>query len=320
MAALEPGDESSGANLSAIRTVSVFADSAYCAYCAEAVLDGSEGPEHAVPAAINGRFTTPSVCTPCNGWAGNEIDQPWLNDPFVLDARFAHRIPDRRGRLVKRSPWLAGVTDDGARVALGRDGVPVMRNSVVERDETTGTVRITAGDQATLDGLIDRERRRAERQGRSWTTGEQQALSTRPQVTGSVESSPGLWERLAAKAALALLAEARSAAWRRSPSAQILRERMRNMNLTVADVELFRDEVIASFAATPATAVIVRTVGPHVTLSVSLLGIFTLRFLLAEDLRGVDLAWVSDPVMPAHSCHGTLGEVLHARHVALGLL
>lgn len=94
------------------------------------MLTGSEEFEHALPAAIGGRLTTNTVCVPCNRWAGRDIDQPWLDDPFVLDCHFEHQIPDRRG-TINSSPFLTGKTEDWRWVSLGRDGVPVLRNAGV---------------------------------------------------------------------------------------------------------------------------------------------------------------------------------------------
>lgn len=44
-----------------------------CVYCGEAVLTSKEEPEHAVPAAINGRWTVKIVCTSCNHEIGELI-------------------------------------------------------------------------------------------------------------------------------------------------------------------------------------------------------------------------------------------------------
>lgn len=172
--------------------MSVSDDSTLCAYCGEPGLAGNEEPEHAIPAAINGRFTTRPVCVPCNRWAGQEIDQPWLNDPFVLDVRFQARIPDRRGKLLQRSPLLTGVTEDGRRIELGSDGTPELRNSVVRRDTESGEVHIVAPDQATLDKLLERERKKAEAKGRSWTADAQSSMPDWPQLsaTGMVWPRP----------------------------------------------------------------------------------------------------------------------------------
>lgn len=295
-------------------------DSTVCAYCGRPTLTGNDEPEHAIPAAINGRFTTRAVCVPCNRWAGREIDQPWLNDPFVLEVRFEARVPDRRGKVLERSPFRTGVTQDGRRIELGPDGTPKLLNSVVRRDRETGEVHIVAPDQVTLDMLVERERRKAEPEGKSWTAGRQSTTSDRPRVSGTGMVWPGRWERMAAKASLALLAEVQPAAWRRSPSAVLLREKLRDMNRAVSQVGLYSSEAVESFAASPATAISVMTVGARPILNVSLVGIFTVRFALADDLKGTDQAWVSDPLDPRRSCSGTFTEVIYARHRALGYL
>src|SRR4051812_29181477 len=122
--------------------------SATCAYCAKPTLVGGEPPEHALPAAINARFTTSAVCSACNLWAGEEIDRPWLADPYVRHVRVMHQIPDRRGTTLEHDPLLRGVTADGTHVAMGRDGRPVALNSPIKRDPESGTVQIRARDQA----------------------------------------------------------------------------------------------------------------------------------------------------------------------------
>jgi hypothetical protein len=46
---------------------------------------------------------------------------------------------------------------------------------------------------------------------------------------------------------------------------------------------------------------------------VSLMGIFQLAIPLANDLSGLDVAWVSDPLEPSRSCSGSLAEVIGMR-------
>jgi hypothetical protein len=53
---------------------------------------------------------------------------------------------------------------------------------------------------------------------------------------------------------------------------------------------------------------------------VSLLGIFGVGFVLAEDLDRSDWVWVADPHDRAADAEGRLAEVIYARHQAAGLL
>lgn len=296
-----------------------MSDEELCIYCGKPVLTGNEDPEHAVPAAINGRLTTDGVCVPCNRWAGKEIDQSWLGDPSVLDVRFSDRIPDRRGRLVTASPMLTGTTADGRRVTLGPDGHPRQLNTPVTRDPARGDMTISAPDQASLDAQMVKQKRKAEAAGKTFTPGRQQTKSDQPQVSVQIETSPSLWRQMAAKVALALLGEQQPVAWRKSASAEILRKEM-GTSRPHKDVRLDRLEAVDLFAARPATAVVLcRTPnGPAIT--VSLMGFFGATFQLTDDLDRPDWAWVSDPIDPSRNAGGPIGQVIYVRHKALGLL
>jgi len=292
-------------------------DDDLCAYCGQPVLTGTEDPEHAIPAAVGGRLTTKAVCVPCNRWAGRDIDQPWLDDPLVLDCRFQYRIPDRRGRTVDSSPLLTGKTDDGRWVTMGRDGVPVLRNAPVTIDGSTGQMRITAADTDALKAQTDKQVRKLQAAGRTVTPIEIGAASDQPQITGGGQVEPGRWHRMGAKIALALLAEQQPAAWRRGESANRLRAAMRSRP-TASEVRFVSIEAIAAFAPRPATAVVVSPPGP--TTMVSLLGIFGVAFVLADDLDRADWAWVTDPLDVTADAQGSLAEVIYARHQSAGLL
>jgi len=175
----------------------------------------------------------------CNRSAGRDIDHPWLSDAFVLDVRFAARIPDRRGNVLDRSPMLTGMTEDGRRVTMRRDGTPEQLNTPVEFDEETGLYRISAGDQEALDAQLEKQRRKAERQGKESTPGQQPSASDHPEIHGTGRTSPGVWYRGGAKIALALLAEQRPLAWRRGASPDTLREAI-NSRPTASQVQFVR--------------------------------------------------------------------------------
>jgi hypothetical protein len=143
------------------------------------------------------------------------------------------------------------------------------------------------------------------------------AVSDHPQISGGGQIEPGRWHRMGAKVALALLAEQQPAAWRSGESASRLRAAMR-ARPTVAEVRFISLDAVAAFAPRPATAIIVSQQGP--TVVVSLLGILGVGFVLTGDLDRSDWAWVADPLDAAADARGPLGEVIYARHRAVGLL
>ena len=285
-----------------------------CVYCVEPVLTGSDDPEHAVPAAINGRFTTRAVCVNCNRWAGEEIDRPWLDDPFVRHVRFVHRIPDRRGNTIESDPLLTGTTASGRRITIGRDGRPKQLNSPVDRSKAPSEFSISARDHQDLDRLIDRELRKAGKTREDVDLPSPRVVEDQPAVKVQLEMNPSRWERIAAKMTLALLGENRAPEWRLGSSAGILRERMRDRE--IKDVRMQRADSFRAFAAEPSTAIVVSSMRGVPAAFVSLLGVFAIMFPLTEDLRDVELGWVSDPLDPCASVSGPIARVAGARVLA----
>lgn len=288
-----------------------------CVYCALPKLTGSEDPEHVLPAAVNGRLVIKAACNPCNRWVGSNVDQPWLNELFVLSARYQHQIADRNGNVLDYDPLLAGATADGTRLRIGRDGQPVALNSPVLRDAQTGEVQIHAKDEEDLQRLTAREVQKATAAGKSASFGEAEWRSSQPTVTISHRVVPGRWERMAAKIMLGLLAETQPATWRLSKSADELRQRMHDEPRTATEVPLRSADAFHEWAPAPASAAAVICDGNERLACVSLMGVFAVKLDLADDLAGLDLAWVSDPLEPARSA---LGERSHVVAKRLGLL
>lgn len=199
-----------------------------CAYCAEPVLTGRERPEHALPAALRASIRVWTVCDPCNTWAGQGVDQPFLDDPFIRELRSRYdvrdpRHPDRR----IESPFAHGFTAEGVHVAADETWEPrIVSGRIVDHED--GNVDIIAGDQAEADRLAERVRKRAEALGKTATFGDWRIVSNHPHITGQLQIRPWRWRRAVAKAALATASAAFDEPWRTGDDAARLRHWMRD--------------------------------------------------------------------------------------------
>lgn len=87
-------------------------------------LTGTQRPEHPIQAAIGSSWQVFTVCDPCQEWANVNVDQPFLDDDFILELRSRHDIRDQRhgaGRRVA-SPLSRGHTPRTCTSSLTRIG------------------------------------------------------------------------------------------------------------------------------------------------------------------------------------------------------
>lgn len=156
----------------------------------EPVLSGRERPEHALPAALRALVRVWTVCDQCNTWAGQHVDQPFLDDPLVRELRSRHdvrdpRHPDRR----VESPFAHGFTSEGVHIAADETWTPrIVSGRIVDHED--GNIEIVAGDQAEADRLAERVRKRAEAEGKTATFGDWRIVNDHPRITGHLQIRP----------------------------------------------------------------------------------------------------------------------------------
>jgi hypothetical protein len=192
-----------------------------CWFCGERHVGANDPPEHIIPAALGAELTTDAVAHSCNERAGQEVDQPLVNDLFVAFNRVFFDIRDRRGR---RPP-------NPVRNATFKDGTPVnleTRNGPWEakvipqvRQEGDGFV-ITASSVEEAEEIIAKK---SERTGQQFkVVGERHSGEERPEVVFTLSLDTRLRVRARAKMVLGVLSKVFPEAWLDSPEAHQLQE------------------------------------------------------------------------------------------------
>lgn len=276
-----------------------------CPYCGTTALLGTERPEHAIPAALRAGMVVHTVCDDCNKWAGEQVDQPFLTDDFILLLRSEHDIRDPRGgpnrqrRIV--SPLARGFTADGIRITADENWVPNMTGRIFE-DEESGDYRIVAGTYEERRKLTERVIRRAAAKGSTATPAEPAEAAVQPQISGHLQIRPWVWRREIAKIALACGSDAYDEHWRLSQDAGLLRKWMRDVNALPYDhcpiVGVAETELQYLFPAPAHGMFFVRGAAATI-LTVVMFGDIAFKIPVDTTCRSVPhLAWYLDPARP----------------------
>jgi hypothetical protein len=277
-------------------------------------LDGSQRPEHPLPAALRSSIRVYCVCDPCNDWAGREVDQWFLDDPFILELRSSldvrdPRHPDRR----IPSPLLRGRDENGVWIVANDDCNPQMPDGGYV-DNGDGSFGIVAPDAERAEQLLAKFRARADDAGWKVEIGPWQCEEVQPQITGTMKVRPWRWRRAFAKAALACAAEIFDEGWRTGRDAARLRNWMRDPKALAYDhcpLRQVTDSVIGRVVPAPANAVFFRRIASgDIVASIVLLG----RYMadLPVDTEGRDVpgqAWLTDPKRPNGDPRTTFAEL-----------
>lgn len=284
-----------------------------CAYCAEPVLTGCERPEHALPAALRASIRVWTVCDPCNTWAGQEVDQPFLDDPFIRELRSRHDVRDPRHPYRRvESPLAHGFTAEGVHVAADKTWTPrIVSGRIVDHED--GSVDIIAGDQVEADRLAERVRKRAEAEGKTATFGDWRVVNDHPRISGQLQVRPWRWRRAIAKAALATASAAFDEQWRLGDDAARLRDWMRDPKALPhahCPMSPLTGAVLAVAVPAPSNAIFFTRSGFAVVANVVLLGEYLFQLVVDESGRDApEVAWLTDSRRPTGNSTVTYSEL-----------
>jgi hypothetical protein len=157
-------------------------------------------PEHILPASIRAELITHRVCTPCNRWAGEEIDQPWLSEVHVKNARQRWQIPDRRGNPAP-SVSYPGKLGDGGEALVRIIGEQVNIRRLPSKVDHGDSITLTGYDQKEYEKIVERLRRQYPK---LVAPKEITVHNTSLAATVHLESNVHIWPRFAAKVALGI--------------------------------------------------------------------------------------------------------------------
>lgn len=204
-----------------------------CFYCAEQ-LDQSPEPEHILPASIRAELTTHRVCTRCNRWAGKEIDQPWLGEVHVREARQRWQVPDRQGNPPPAVSYKGKLQDGGeAIVKVIGDQVQIRRRP--NRIDHGESITLTGYSQEEYEKILERLRRQYPNLvAPKKLTFDDTSLT----ATVHLESIVHLWPRFAAKVALGVTSLLVPDSWLATDVAIGLRQILRNGHLRTLQAAL----------------------------------------------------------------------------------
>jgi hypothetical protein len=293
-----------------------------CAYCGEPVLTGAERPEHPLPRALGSSLMVFTACDPCNAWAGREVDQPFLDDDWLLIHRADHDVRDPRhpGRPI-RHPLRRGFTEDyGERMEVRVDEgwKPHLGGRII--DKGNDEIQIVAGSQEQAEKLLRRVERDAAAEGKTVEMGEWEHSKGRPWININTRVNLGAWMRMAAKIALGVGSHIYDEGWRTSADAVELRRLMRECGLRSDDggplglfpMKLAKDDVLRRIADPP-EHLIWFTRSSNGTTGIGVLLFGELIFGMPVDTAGRKLppvAWALDPRRPDDDGETTWETVL----------
>lgn len=196
-----------------------------CPYCGAIKPDAERSEEHVILAALGGGVTTDLVCHDCNQRVNKEVDAPFLDQLWILEARHRHQIPDRYGK-VPGPPVVPAKLADGSKVlaVLERTGWRAKLIPTEEwQDAQTMTFGVDADDEQSVTKKIERLDKK-HGAGATRLVGRVERDIPNPEITISAKQSISAWPRMGAKIALAVARMKLPDAYLSSDSAAWLRK------------------------------------------------------------------------------------------------